>query len=217
MDTVSVSRPPEAFATSTGNSAYFSPDDCLLTTLQRATANHQDIRVTAGPAGILTLLSSRGEYFTDSPDLAELLCLHPDNCRVRILRAGDPQIPPSTLIGRNIDELLWQAAFHASAGRLMQGCNQDDVIQLDYWPNLTRLPHTPNSFRILALLSKHPTSVFFAARLLKVPASEVFQVYSAAKAAGLSRTINRKVEEPRLEPHRNQSLLSSLLKKIARR
>lgn len=212
MDTQLASRSPEAI----GAVKPFSPDDYLLSTLQRAVANNQDICLNTVRLGRLIVLSSRGEYFTDCPDLAALLCLSPDDCPVRILGKGDHHIPPSCTIGRNIDELLWQAAFHASAGRLMQGCNLDDVIQLDYWPNLTRLPHTPNSFRILALLSKHPTSVFFAARLLKVPASEVFQIYSAAKAAGLSRTINRKVEEPRLEPHRNQSLLSSLLKKIAR-
>lgn len=212
MDTQLANRSTEA----TEAVKPFSPEDYLLSTLQRAVANRQDICLTHPSLGSLIVLSSRGEYFTDSPDLAALLCLPPDDCPVRILREGDQHIPPSCTIGRNIDELLWQAAFHASAGRLMAGCNLDDVIQLDYWPNLTRLPHTPNSFRILALLSKHPTSVFFAARLLKVPAGEVFQIYSAAKAAGLSRTINRKVEEPRLEPHRNQSLLSSLLKKIAR-
>ncbi|MBD3640760.1 MAG: hypothetical protein HUJ18_07155 [Marinobacter sp.] len=196
--------------------AYFSPDDYLLKTLQRAVANNQDIHISTGNTGSLTILSSRGEYFTDSPDLRALLCQSPDNCRVRILGTGDHQIPPESRVGRNIDELMWQAAFYVSDGRLMEGCNQADVIQLDCWPNLTRLPHTPNSFRILALLSKHPTSVFFASRLLKVPASEIYQIYSAAKAAGLSHAINRKAEEPRLEPHRSQSLLSSLLNKIGR-
>lgn len=195
---------------------FFSPDDYLLNTLQRAVANNQDIRVSSGNLGSLTVMSSRGEYFTDSPDLPALLCQSPDNCGVRILDTGDHQTPPDSRIGRNIDELMWQAAFYVSEGRLMEGCNQADVIQLDYWPNLTRLPHTQNSFRILALLSKHPTSVFFASRLLKVPASEIYQIYSAAKAAGLGRAINRKAEEPSLAPHRSQSLLSSLLKKIAR-
>ncbi|TGX51013.1 hypothetical protein DIT72_02990 [Marinobacter orientalis] len=116
-----------------------------------------------------------------------------------------------------MDELMWQTAFYVSKGRLMEGCHWNDVVQLDYWPNLTRLPATPDIFRILALFYKHPTSIFFASRLLKVPAGEMYQVYSAARAAGFARAINRKPEEPRLEPHRSQTLLSSLLSKLAGR
>jgi hypothetical protein len=53
-------------------------------------------------------------------------------------------------------------------------------------------------------------------RLLKVTPEEMYQFYSAARASGIARPINRQPEEPKLEPHRNQTLLSSLLSKIAR-
>jgi hypothetical protein len=147
--------------------------------------------------------------------MAAFITASPARLKVNILAAGDHRIPEATKVGRNIDELMWQAAFYASEGRLMQGCYRDDVVELAYWPNLSRLPHTPNSMRIAALLTRHPTSIFFATRLLKVEPAEMYQFYSAARAAGLARPINRAVEEPKLEPHRNQSLLSSLLKKIA--
>lgn len=199
----------------TSTVVHFSPDDYLINTLRRATANQQDIQLEIEGAGRLLLLSSRGEYFFNSGDLSELLSSAPQRCKLSILEPDDRRIPKSGTVGRNIDELMWHAAFHVSRGRLMQGCHFDDVVELEYWPNLTRLPHTPNTMRIAALLARHPTSIFFATRLLKIESSEMYQFYSAARAAGFARAVNRKPEEPKLEPHRNQTLLASLLKKIA--
>lgn len=198
------------------NAEFFSGDASLITTFRRALANKQDIRVATENLGELILLGNRREYFPETPDLPSFLRLTPEKCRVQILSDED-QKPGTDTVGRNVDELMWQAAFYASEGRLLEGCHWNDVVQLEHWPNLTRLPISANTFSILALLYQHPTSVFFASRLLKVPASEVYQVYSAAFAAGLTRTINRKVEEPQLKPHRNQTMLSSLIKKLARR
>jgi len=200
-----------------GGYASFSPDEYLITTLRRASAHRQDISIVSEPHGTLLLLSSRGEYFFTGPDIEALLCQSPERCRITILSPGDSRIPGPETIGRNIDELMWQAAFYPAQGRCLEGCHRDDVIRLEFWPNLTRLPHTPNTFRILALIAQHPTSVFFAARLLKVPQGEMAQLYSAGRTAGCIRVINRTPEEPDLRPHRNQTLLSSLLAKIARR
>lgn len=210
------SRAESSSNTNTGTTEFFSPDDSMITSFRRASANKQNIRISTDTHGGLVLLSSRGEYFADSPDLPELLQLSPGAFRVNLLSEED-SAPYGNRVGRNIDELMWQTAFYVSKGRLMEGCHWNDVVQLDYWPNLTRLPLTPDTFRILALFYKHPTSIFFASRLLKVPADEMYQVYSAARAAGFARAINRKPEEPRLEPHRSQSLLSSLLSKLAGR
>jgi len=195
---------------------YFNPDDYLLNTLRRATANRQDIQLEVDGKGTLVMLSSRGEYFAEIPDMAAFLTSEPEQSTLTILQQSDPRIPAVETIGRNIDELMWQAAFHVSQGRLMHGCYRDDVVELEYWPNLSRLPHTPQSMRIAALLSRHPTSIYFASRLLKVPTEEMYQFYSAARAAAFARPINRTPEEPKLEPHRNQTLLSALLGKIAR-
>lgn len=194
---------------------YFNPDDYLITTLRRAMANQQDIHLEVKGLGELLMLSSRGEYFAYIADMAAFITAPLALTRLTILAAGDHRIPAATQVGRNIDELMWQAAFYASQGRLIEGCYRDDVVELEFWPNLSRLPHTPNSMRIAALLSRHPTSIFFASRLLKVEPAEMYQFYSAARIAGFARAINRTPEEPKLEPHRNQSLLSSLLKKIA--
>ncbi len=195
---------------------FFNPDLYLITTFRRAISNGQDICVAAHGLGSLILLGSRGEYFSDSPDLQELIQLSPKKCRVSVLSQDDSNLYAERA-GRSVHELMWQTAYRVSEGRLMEGCHWNDVVQLEYWPNLTRLPLTPNTFRILALFYQHPTSVFLASRLLKIPTAEMYQVYSAARAAGVARAVNRHVEEPRLEPHRNQTLLSSLFRKLARR
>ncbi|MBB3062411.1 DNA-binding response OmpR family regulator [Microbulbifer rhizosphaerae] len=111
-------------------------------------------------------------------------------------------------------ELIWNVAFYLTSGRLMEGHHLHDVVQLVSWPNLTRLPVTPNTFRILSLFSRRPTSVYFAARLLKVSQEEMNRVYSASIAAGHIKAINRPAEKPEISPHRSRTLLSSFLKKL---
>jgi hypothetical protein len=195
---------------------YFNPEDYLINILRRATANEQDLLVELDGVGEIILLSSRGEYFGFATDMATFCTVPTEQYRITILGPDHLRMPTEKSVGRNIDELMWQAAFHASGGRLMEGCFRDDVVELSYWPNLTRLPLTENTPRIVALLNRHPTSVTFAARLLKVEMEEMYQFYSAARCAGLARAINRTPEEPKLEPHRNQTLLSALLAKVAR-
>ncbi|PHQ23639.1 hypothetical protein CLH62_20380 [Marinobacter guineae] len=199
-----------------GTAVFFDPNHYLITSLRRAVANKQNILLSSETHGDLILLASRGEYFFEGPDLPELLQLPAAKCRLRVLSEEESN-DYKKAIGRNIDELMWRTVYYTSEGRLMEGYHWNDVVQLDYWPNLTRLPLSPNTFRILALFYKHPTSVYFAARLLKVPMGEMCQIYSAARAAGFARAINRKAEEPRLDPHRNQTLLTSLLSKLAGR
>lgn len=195
--------------------AYFDPEDYLINILRRATANKQDLLIELDGVGEIIMLSSRGEYFGFATDMAEFCTAPVDRYVITTLEEGHLRMPGKDMVGRNIDELMWQATFYASEGRMIEGCYRDDVVELDLWPNLSRLPHTPSAMRIAALLSRHPTSITFATRLLKVEASEMYQFYSAARVAGFARAINRAPQEPKLEPHRHQSLLSSMLKKIA--
>ncbi len=192
---------------------YFNPDDYLIAPLRRAAANGQDLHIRVAGQGELLLQGSRGEYFAEVDDMAAFLTISPELAEVKVYAAGNGITSPST--GRNIDELMWQVAFYASGGRLMHGCYRDDVVELEQWPNLSRLPHTPNTMRIAALLARRPTSISLAARLLKIEPAEIYQFYSAARTAGIAKPVNRPTEEPKLEPHRQQTLLSSLLKKIA--
>jgi hypothetical protein len=193
---------------------YFDPQDYLVDVVRRATANRQDLHISAQGLGELVVLSSRGEYFSSIEKMATFCKLNPERMQVEVLKPQDPRRPDEKAIGRNIDELMWEAGFHASSGRLIKGCYRDDVVELSHWPNLTRLPRTENTVRIAAFFTRYPTSITFASRLLKVERSELFQFYSAAHCAGVARAVNRQAEEPVLEPHRNQTMLSALLGRI---
>ena len=193
----------------------FSPDDYLITVVKRAVSNSQNIHVDGGELGEITILSSEGEYFCNQNDLEGLCKAGPGSLKVKILDKASRN-SNTNYIGRNIDELMWNAGFYASDGRLMEGCYRDDVVEIMFWPNFTRIPFTPNSMRLASLLSSHPTSMALAHRFLRIDKEEAYQFYTAARCAGLARAVNRAPEEPPLKPHRNQALLGLLLNKIAR-
>jgi hypothetical protein len=207
--------PTVAQRTKTGGPDYFQPGDYVIDIIRRAVANQQCIRVHSEGRGTLLLLPKRGEYIAEFADPAQFFTTAARQFQVDVLETEPAALPRGAAHGRNIDELMWNAAFHASDGRLMDGCRRDDVVQFRHWPNLTRLPVTPNTTRIVALLTRHPTSITLARHLLKVDAAEMYQIYSAAQCAGIAHVLNRKPDDPVLKPHRNQALLGMLLNKIA--
>ena len=193
----------------------FSPDDYLINIIRRAVKNNQNIHVSIPSLGSITVQSSTGEYIDNTEDLQRFCRFPASTYKVSILSAKDAK-PDTSQVGRNIDELMWIVGFCVSDGRLMEGCYRDDVVELMYWPNLTRLPSSSNTMRLASLLSQHPTSITLAYRFLKIDKAEAYQFYTAARCAGLARAVNRKPEEPSLKPHRNQALLGLLLNKITR-
>jgi len=191
----------------------FSADDYLINIVKRAVSNKQNIHISLLGNGSITVLPSIGEYFNNTDDL-ETFCTT-DATKLKVSVLGDRDIVTNDT-GRNIDELMWMSGFHASSGRLLEGCLRHDVVELMHWPNLTRLPGTENSMRIASLLSSCPTSITLARHFLKIDKEEIYQFYSAAHCAGLARAVNRTAQEPVLKPHRNQALLGLLLQKISR-
>ncbi len=195
---------------------YFDPDEYMVVSIRRAVVNKQDILLTVKGKGDLLLLGSRSEYFLNINDDSDFFRTPLTKVKVSLLPEDDPRIPAEDAIGRGVEELMWKAAYHASAGRLMKGCYRDDVVKLESWPNITRLPHVTSDIRIAALLYHYPTSVSLASRLLKIDLGLVSQFYSAARAAGLAIAINRTNREPPLEPYRSPYRFKALLKKVAR-
>ena len=131
---------------------YFDPDQTLITTLKRAITNNQNVLLQLPDGGDLLLLSSEGGYFSRIDDEQRFFTAPVSEVKVTVLKQGDHWIYPQEAVGRSIDELLWKAAFYSSQGRLVQGCHPVDMVALDRWPNLSRLPHTTNASRIIALL-----------------------------------------------------------------
>jgi len=195
---------------------YFDPDKTLITDIQRAILNGQDILLEQEGKGRLLVLGSRQEYFADMPDEGSFFSALHSEAKVTVLSKNAPLIPATDVAGRHVDELLWKAGFYSSQGQLMKGCYPVDVVELIRWPNLTRLPHTANTPRIASLLSRQPSSLTIAGKVLKVSPQEMYQFYSAAHCAGIARPLNRTLPEPTLEPHRQRGLLAALWEKLLR-
>jgi len=194
--------------------ASFSADDYFINIVRRAIRNKQNIMIEGPNQGRVIVLPKDGEYFADVDNMEFFCKCHSSEFRVTVFKAKNVQ-EYKTGVGRNIDELTWTAGFYASDGRLIKGCQWDDVIELSRWPNFTRLPMTQNSMRIASLMVKHTTSIEHTILVLKLKREEAYQFYSAAYCAGLVTAVNRKADKPVLRPHRNNALLGLLLDKIA--
>ncbi len=192
----------------------FSPNDYFLGIAQKVIAAGKNLRITLPGRGEVQLYPERHEYVADIADPAEFFRAPAGEFRSAPLESAAPAHP------RHIGELLWQAGFHASRGRLVDGITMFDVVQFRRWPNLPHLPKTANTARICALLTRHPTTIMLAHRLLGIRKDEVYQVYSAAYCAGLAEIVNQNPEAlPAAGPEAGQSeargLFRSLFAKIS--
>ncbi len=171
----------------------FAPADYFLGIAKRAVASGENVRIALPGEGEIALLPMRGECHTNVSDMAEFCQAPAALFKTTLLADADPAaLGPA----KNIKDLMWQAAFHASQGRLAEYRRNGeivhvyDVIQLQHWPNLSRLPTTPNTMRICALLARQPSSIKLVSRKLGIEPEEVYQVYSAACAAGTIKVIS---------------------------
>lgn len=196
---------------------HFNPDEYLVNILGRAVANKQDVSVALPSGERLAIFPSRGDYFSYVDDMAAFCTSNINEFDVKVLNeSGIANYRNGEEYGRNFDELLWQASYYASQGRLIEGCKREDVVEINYWPNLTRLPGPPSAIVIAALLTRYPTSITLASRILNVPMEEMFEFYSAAFSAGFITVHNRPLTTPELKPHRDNTMLGQLLARISR-
>lgn len=171
-------------ANKTAEACTFAPADHLLGIVQSVIASRVNTRVALPKIGEVVILPVRGEYYTNVREMAEFCATPATLFETEVI--GDAVPDYAYGFGRSIRDLMWQAAFHASQGRLPEGCTKYDVVQLRHWPNLTRLPITPNTARICALLTRSPTTIMLVHRILGIAKEEVYQIYSAAHSAGIS-------------------------------
>ncbi len=192
------------------------PDNYILNILVKAVANNQNVKIMLNTNENIALFSNHGEYFSQVNNEKEfytakasdytVTCLNPDQIEVYRRKNG---------WGDNLDEAFWKAGMYLSKGRLIEPCKRDDVIELIHWPNLTRLPSTPNTMAMAAFFSRYPTTITLASRILKISLPELFTFYSAAYKAGWVIIHNHKpVVVPRLKPFKDKAFLSELLARI---
>lgn len=176
--------------------ATFAPEDHVLGLVQRAIKSRADTRIVLLGIGEVIVFPVRGEYFSNVEDMPAF-CLTPAHQFESTNWSG--AIPASFSTPKPVGDLLWQAAFHASRGRLVEGCSKYDVTQFRCWPNLPRLPVTPNTARICALLTRHPSTIMIVHRILGISKDEVYQNYSAAFCAGIASVKSSSPEAAKVE------------------
>ena len=199
----------------------FSARDYFLGIAQDIVTSLKNVHVALPDKGEIYLFPRRNEYHANVADMAEF-CLAPaSQFKVTVLN-GAPQVLHHGP-GLDISGLLWQAAFHASQGLMIEGSSKFDVVQFRRWPNLTRLPKTPNTMRICALLTRYPMTIMLVHRKLGIEKKELYQTISAAYCAGIANVIshspqeaaNESVEDIALNvPEQKRNLLQSLFSKI---
>ncbi len=176
-------------------------------------------RVVLEGRGEVSLFPGRREYSANIADMAEFF--QAPAAQFKTLPLGEDEKP---LLPRQISELFWQAAFHASQGRMIEGTSKYDVVQFRQWPNLPHLPKTANTARICALLTRHPMTIMLVHRQLGIDKEEVYRVYSAAHSAGITSMVSQnpqaigadaqkaELAEP---PQERLGLFRSLFSKVA--
>jgi hypothetical protein len=200
----------------------FAPPAHLLNIVQRVLSTQGNSQITLPGIGTITILSQWREYHADVENMREFSIAQAENFEIRSLNSTElSSISPS---GKDIRDLLWQLAFYLYEDSLIESCSENDVIQFSRWPNLTRLPVTPHTARICALLTRHPTSIMLVRRVLGIDKKEVNRVISAAFSAGIVNTISRgpslssyepTVAEVKPEQTQKSGLWNSLFAKIS--
>ena len=198
----------------------FSAQDYFLGIAQDILASGESAHVTLPGKGEVHLFPRLDEYHANVSDMAEF-CLAPAS-QFKVTALGNAVQPQDKGTGNKISHLMWQAAFHASQGAMIEGCSKFDVVQFLRWPNLTRLPKTTNTMRICALLTRYPMTIMLVHRKLGIERKELYQTYSAAYCAGIARIISRTHQDAANvaadtvpdEQEQQRSLLRSLFVKI---
>ncbi len=165
--------------------ARYAASDCLLERLRDALKQPGVSCLEIRDQGRIWIDSDSGRYFAEIDSPPEFFSMPGAALKLSGGRALNPDWP-----ARTIDELLYQSAWYGPENALLEDCHPFDVICLRYWPNFTRLPHTRHVLLLSSLLSRRPTSLTFAYRMMRIPEADALRFYSAVTAAGYVRTIS---------------------------
>lgn len=211
---------------------YFAPSDYFLGVAGKAASAGKSLRITLPGVGEVFILPEEGSYLADVTDMAEFCRAPAASFKVAHARTDEYKNLSSPWRKGHIPELLWEAAFHASQGRLVGSRSNEepvhiyDVIRFHRWPNLTRVSQTPNTMRICALLTRQPSSIMLVSRKLGIEHAEMYQVYSAACSSGLVTIVSNHMGQADVQANiededghayapRQQGLIRALFTKIA--
>jgi hypothetical protein len=183
MNSLDLDKP--SVADSAPEAGRFSASDCLLAALEQGAESGRMARIMAPEAGSVWVDARKRVFWSRIDNDESFYCTPSVQARIEWVPVSDNVGP-----ARPLEDLLWTAAWFGSGGALLDRCQPYDVVELRYWPNFTRLPHTHNLFPLCSLLSHRPSSLSFAYRMLRLPEADACRFYSAAAAAGLVRVIS---------------------------
>ncbi len=161
----------------------------LLDLVQQALHSHNVTLIALPGRGEITIVPHLRQYHANTSDIAAFCAAPVASFEIRQLDHEDAMSISAP--AKDIRELQWQLAFYLYEDSLIPSCSENDVIEFTRWPNLTRLPVTPNTARICALLTRHPTSITLIRRVLGIDRHEVNRVISAAYSAGIVNMVSR--------------------------
>ncbi len=109
------------------------------------------------------------------------------------------QFPLAESAGEALDIFIWKLVLWASRGRLPAGTDLEMPLQLNHWPNLTRLLVPPHATRIAGLWARQPVTLAQSINTLGIEQRYVFAFYSACVAQGLVAQLHSSPGTARLE------------------
>lgn len=113
---------------------------------------------------------------------------------------------------------LWNLGLLTCRGRIPSEFTVCNRHYLRRWPNLTRVNVPANAMRILAYWSQQPCSLTDIKEQLDIPYQDIFTVFSAAYAAGLTGEAKRKSDQimqvVELNEHKRRGLMKSIISRF---
>lgn len=145
----------------------------------------------------------------------------------RFYHSADADSEHDTILGQeNVrhfmqETFLWNLGFLTCRGRIPAEFSICDRYYLRRWPNLTRVMLPNNAMRILAYWRQQACSLTDVKEQLDVPFEDVFSVFSACHAAGLTGEARRKsdqlVQAIELNAHKQHGLMRSIISRFRSR
>lgn len=173
----------------------FSVDDYVIGILLKLSPQQAYVRISHPENGSLLVSPKSGECISRISDATGFFQAPHSSFTVTEMNEAFPL----TVVAKNIEDVLWEAAFHAAQGRLIDDLRKFDVMQFTRWPNLTRVSLTPNVMRICALLTRFPSGLYLGQVILDIEEAEMYSVCSAAKVIGIVNILNRSIQPDEAE------------------
>lgn len=113
---------------------------------------------------------------------------------------------------------MWNLGLLTCRGRIPEEFAVSNRHYLKRWPNLTRVRIPDNAMRILAYWSQQPCTMLDIKEQLDVPFQDIFTVFSAAYAAGLTGEAKRRSDQImqviELNAHKRRGLMKSIITRL---